>query len=194
MKRYLRNNRWAKNATSEQELKKFRSTVGLFKKYAARYEFDWLIIMAQAYQESGLDQNVHSRTGAVGVMQLLPSTAAGPPINVEGIDNVENNIHAGVKYLRFIVDEYFDDGEINDLNKTLFAFAAYNGGPNRIVRLREEAAEQGLDPNRWFKNVELLAARQIGREVVQYVSNIYKYYVAYRLITEREQARPQAAD
>jgi len=145
--------------------------------------------MAQAYQESTLDQNRRSRVGAIGVMQLMPATAAGSPISVQEIHKIENNIHAGVKYLRHIVDRYFDDEEIDELNRTLFAFASYNGGSTRIARLRRKAADEGLDPNRWFKNVDLVVAREVGREPVQYVSNVYKYYIAYKLITERQQAR-----
>ena len=157
-------------------MRKFRATADFFKKYALQYEFDWLLIMAQAYQESGLDQSRRSHVGAIGVMQLLPSTAAGSPINIREIHELESNIHAGVKYLRFIVNQYFDDEAIDELNRTLLAFASYNGGPNRIAGLRKKAAAQGLDPNRWFRNVELVAAQEIGRETVQYVGNVYKYY------------------
>ena len=122
-------------------------------------------------------------------MQLLPSTAAGSPINLPDIHKLEDNIHAGVKYLRYITDQYFSDPEINAVNKTLFAFASYNGGPNRIARLRRKAKEQGFDPNIWFKNVEVIAAREIGQENVQYVSNIYKYYIAYERVLRMEQER-----
>lgn len=189
LKRYLRSTKWVKNPQTEQEMRKFETTVDLFRKYAGEYEFDWLLIMAQAYQESTLDQNRRSRVGAIGVMQLMPATAAGSPISIQEIHKIENNIHAGVKYLRHIVDRYFDDEEIDELNRILFAFASYNGGPTRIARLRRKAADEGLDPNRWFKNVELVVAREVGREPVQYVSNVYKYYIAYKLITERQQAR-----
>ena len=139
-------------------------------------------LLAQAYQESGLDHSKRSPAGAVGVMQVLPSTAADPNIGIADIEKLENNIHAGTKYLRFIVDRYFKDQPMDEVNRMLFAFAAYNAGPARVNGLRKKAAKMGLDPNVWFDNVEIAAAREIGRETVQYVSNIYKYYIAYRFI------------
>ena len=184
-KRYLKNTKWVRNALSEDELAKFNAVVGLFEKYATRYAFDHLMITAQAYQESGLDQSKVSPAGAVGIMQLLPSTAASKPVGIKDIRQLENNIHAGVRYLRHIHDVYLADEPIDPLNKTLFAFAAYNAGPSRLMKLRREAARQGLDANRWFHNVENIAAKRIGRETVQYVGNIYKYYIAYRLVTEK---------
>ncbi|MBW2429358.1 MAG: transporter substrate-binding domain-containing protein, partial [Deltaproteobacteria bacterium] len=97
-------------------------------------------------------------------------------------ENVEHNIHAGVKYLRFIKDRYFEKEPMNEANRMLFTFASYNAGPARVAKLRLEAEKKGFDPNVWFRNVEIVAAKRIGRETVQYVSNIYKYYTAYRLI------------
>ena len=184
-KRYLRDTKYVQNSASEQELKKFRAMVQIFKKYAREYDFNYLMIAAQAYQESGLDNSKRSPSGAIGVMQVLPSTAADPNVGISNIKKLENNIHAGTKYLRFIVDRYFKDPSIDKVNRMLFAFAAYNAGPARINDLREKTAKMGLDPNVWFHNVEMAAAREIGRETVQYVSNIYKYYIAYRLVTEQ---------
>ena len=184
-KRYLQNTQWVRNALSEKELAKFNAVVGLFAKYAARYDFDHLMITAQAYQESGLDQSKVSPAGAVGIMQLLPSTAASKSVGISDIRQLENNIHAGVRYLRHIHDVYLADEPMDPLNKTLFAFAAYNAGPSRVMKLRREAAREGLDPNRWFHNVENIAAKRVGRETVQYVGNIYKYYIAYRLAAEK---------
>ena len=184
-KRYLRDTKYVQNSASEQELKKFRAMVQIFKKYAREYDFNYLMIAAQAYQESGLDNSKRSPSGAIGVMQVLPSTAADPNVGISDIKKLENNIHAGTKYLRFIVDRYFKDPSIDKVNRMLFAFAAYNAGPARINDLREKTAKMGLDPNVWFHNVEMAAAREIGRETVQYVSNIYKYYIAYRLVTEQ---------
>jgi len=187
-KRYLKNTRWVRNSLTKEELKKFRETIDFFKKYAGSYDFDWLMIMALAYQESHLDQSKRSSAGAIGVMQLLPDTAAGHPIYVENIEVLENNIRAGVKYLRWIFDEYYRDTEgIDLLNKVLFTFASYNAGPTRIVQLRSQTSKMGLDPNKWFNNVEVAAAQRIGRETVQYVSNIYKYWVAYRLVLDQDE-------
>ncbi len=189
LNRYLKDTTRVRNALSQDDRARFRETVGFFETYAPRYGFDHLMMMAQGYQESGLDQSVVSPAGAVGIMQLLPSTAADDAVGIPDIDDPESNVHAGVKYMRWIGDTYFQDDEVDDLNKTLFSFASYNAGPNRIRRLRQTAAERGLDPNVWFRNVEVIAAEAIGRETVQYVSNIYKYYAAYRLLTERQQLR-----
>ena len=185
LKRYLRDTKYIKNSVVKEELKKFEATVALFEKYAGRYDFDYLMVGAQAYQESGLDQSKRSPAGAVGVMQMLPSTAADPNVGIPDIERLENNIHAGVRYLRFIVDRYFKSEPMDDVNKMLFAFASYNAGPARVSSLRDDAAKLGLDPNIWFHNVEVAAARKIGRETVQYVSNIYKYYIAYRMVADR---------
>jgi membrane-bound lytic murein transglycosylase MltF len=97
-----------------------------------------------------------------------------------------------VKYMRWMIDQYFKDEPMDNLNKGLFAFASYNAGPGRIRQLRREAAKRGLDPNVWFGNVEQIASERIGRETVTYVSNIYKYYVAYRLIAEERTRREEA--
>jgi membrane-bound lytic murein transglycosylase MltF len=188
LKRYLRDTKYVKNSTTQEEMDRFRSMVGLFEKYAGQYDFDYLMVGAQAYQESGLDQNKRSPAGAVGVMQLLPSTAADPNVGIPDIEKLDKNIQAGTKYLRFIVDRYFKDEPMDDVNKLLFAFAAYNAGPARVSGLRNKAAKMGLDPNVWFHNVEVVAAKEIGRETVQYVSNIYKYYIVYRrLVDQRDQ-------
>jgi membrane-bound lytic murein transglycosylase MltF len=191
LKRYLKNTKYVKNSVAKGELKKFEAMVALFKKYAGQYEFDYLMVGAQAYQESGLDHSKRSPVGAVGVMQLLPSTAADPNVGIPEIEKLENNIHAGVKYLRFIVDRYFKDEPMDDVNKMLFAFASYNAGPARVRGLRDNAAKMGLDPNIWFHNVEVAAAKKIGRETVQYVSNIYKYYIAYRMVVDRIEKKGQ---
>jgi membrane-bound lytic murein transglycosylase MltF len=184
-KRYLENTQWVRNSMNDEAMRRFKNCARYFRKYADHYDFDWLVIAALAYQESGIDQSKRSPAGAVGVMQLLPSTAADPNVNIPHIEKLENNIHAGVKYLRFINDRYFEKEPMDTLNKRLFSFAAYNAGPARVMKLRDEARQKGLDPNVWFRNVEIVAAKRIGRETVQYVSNIYKYYVAYRLIVNK---------
>ncbi len=185
LKRYLRDTKYVKNSMAQKELEKFEAMVTLFQKYAGQYDFDYLMISAQAYQESGLDQSKRSPAGAIGVMQMLPSTAADPNVGIPDIGKLDRNIHAGTKYLRFIVDRYFKDEAMDDANKMLFAFASYNAGPTRVISLRNKAAKMGLDPNVWFHNVEVVAAKEIGRETVQYVSNIYKYYIAYRMVVNQ---------
>jgi membrane-bound lytic murein transglycosylase MltF len=196
LNRYLRKARRITNPVGEKDIARFRSMVGLFEKYGEQYELNWLLLVAQAYQESGLDQSRRSPRGAVGVMQLLPSTALDPNVNVPDIETLESNIHAGARYLRFILDRYFSSEDLDEFNRHLFAFAAYNAGPGRVAALRRQAAQLGLDPNQWMDNVEVVAAREVGREPVEYVANIVKYYFAYRLVAERsldQHAARQAA-
>ena len=192
IQRYLKSTRFVKNATSEAELRKYRKMVALFKKYGSRYDIDYLLVMAQGYQESQLDQSVRSRSGAIGVMQVMPAT--GKELGVGNIRKLEPNIHAGVKYIRFMIDRYYAKEPMDQLNKMLFAFASYNAGPSRIEGLRKEAARRGLNPNVWFNNVDVVAADRIGSETVTYVSNIYKYYIAYRLVAENEAQRQRARE
>ncbi len=190
--RYFGTTDWVQNPAGREEMQRFEEAVDLFQQYGDEYGFDYLLVAAQAYQESRIDQSVRSRAGAIGVMQLLKSTASDPNVNIPEIEVLEHNIHAGVKYLRFLSDRYFAEEGIDTLNRGLFAVAAYNAGPSRISSLRQKAAQKGLDPNRWFGNVEVVAAREIGRETVQYVSNIFKYYLAYSLIVDQEIRKAKA--
>ena len=192
IQRYVSNDRMLKNAIAPTDLKRFQETATFFQKYGSQYNVDYLLMMAQGFQESTLNQNAKSSVGAIGVMQLMPAT--GEQMKVGDIHQEEANIHAGVKYVRFMVDKYFANEPMTDANKVLFAFASYNAGPGRIHSLRQEAAKKGLDPNIWMNNVELIAAARIGMETVTYVSNIYKYYVAYKLVAEREQERQAERD
>jgi len=190
LQKYLKHTKFVMNATSKEEMAKFRKTVAFFRKYADRYEMDYLLMVAQGYQESRLDHSVRSPVGAIGVMQVMPAT--GKEMEAGDITQIENNIHAGVKYVRFMMDQYYAGEPMDSLNKGLFAIASYNAGPGRVSQLRREAARRGLDPNRWFNHVELIAAEKIGRETVQYVSNIYKYYLAYKMVVEQQQKREEA--
>jgi len=189
-RRYLSSVKYAKNATADGERLKLAAVVDLFKKYGAQYNLDYLLMAAQGYQESTLDQSVKSPVGAIGVMQVMPPT--GKELKVGDISQIEPNIHAGVKYMRFMMDEYFKDEPMDDLNKTLMTFAAYNAGPGRLRQLRRETEKRGLDPNVWFGNVERVASERIGRETVTYVSNIYKYYIAYSLSFAQRERREAA--
>ena len=193
MRKYYGSTAILKNAYSKESQAEFERIIGIFKKYSDQYGFDYLLMAAQGFQESRLKQATHSPRGAVGVMQLLPSTAADPKIGITGIDkSADRNIEAGVKYLRRVVDVYLNDPKLDQKNRTLMAFAAYNAGPGNLVRFRKWAEKSGLDPNVWFFNTEEGAARIVGQETVQYVSNIYKYYIAYRLLTEREAKADEA--
>jgi membrane-bound lytic murein transglycosylase MltF len=188
--RYLKSTKFVKSATSEADLKRFRDLVQLFRTYADKYGVDWLLMAAQGYQESRLDQSVKSPVGAIGVMQVMPAT--GKDMKVGDIAQLEANVHAGIKYMRFVVDQYYKDEPMDPVNKMLFAFASYNAGPGRVRQLRATAKQRGLDPNVWFNNVERVASEKIGRETVTYVSNIYKYYVAYKLTVEEMEERAKA--
>ena len=191
-RRYLKDATYAKNAAADPERQKLTAVIELFKKYGAQYDLDYLLMAAQGYQESTLDQNVKSPVGAIGVMQVMPPT--GKQLNVGDITKLEPNIHAGVKYMRFMIDQYFKDEPMDPLNKGLMAFAAYNAGPGRLRQLRREAEQKGLNPNVWFGNVERIASERIGRETVTYVSNIYKYYITYRLLTDQIDRRRAAKE
>jgi membrane-bound lytic murein transglycosylase MltF len=184
---YLKNIQHVKNSTSESEMKKYAELKAIFQKYGKDYAVDWLLMAAQGYQESKLDQNVKSPVGAIGIMQIMPST--GAELKVGDIRQKENNIHAGVKYMRFMINQYYKDEPMDLVNKMLFTFASYNAGPARIQGLRKVAAARGLDPNVWFHNVEYIAAEKIGQETVMYVANIYKYYIAYKLVMEQHVTR-----
>jgi membrane-bound lytic murein transglycosylase MltF len=190
LSRYLKNTKYVKSAAATEERRKFLALIKFFQKYGDKYDVDWLLMAAQGYQESQLDQSARSPVGAIGVMQIMPAT--GAELNVGDITKTEPNINGGVKYMRFMIDRYYDDEPMTELDKALFAFASYNAGPGRVAQLRKEAAKRGLDPNVWFHNVEYVAAEKIGQETVTYVSNIYKYYIAYRLILDSQEARQEA--
>ena len=192
MKKYFGSTRFVREAASPAEVKKFDRTVALFRKYGDRYDLDHLLVMAQGYQESRLEQTMRSRVGAVGVMQVMPAT--GRELGVGDIHELEPNVHAGVKYLRVVIDRFYADEPMDRLNRVLFAFASYNAGPGRVATLRREARRRGLDPNVWFNNVELVAADRIGAETVTYVSNILKYYTAYRYLAEDAGERRRALE
>lgn len=190
--RYLKNVKYVKDAASAAERKKFLALVQFFKKYGSQYDVDWLLMAAQGYQESMLNQSLKSRVGAIGVMQIMPAT--GKELKVGDITQAEPNIHAGIKYMRWMIDHYYGDEPMTNLDKALFAFASYNAGPARIAKLRKETARRGFDPNVWFHNVEYVAAEKIGAETVTYVANIYKYYIAYKLLMEANMEKKQALE
>ena len=190
--RYLKSQKYVKNASSEAERKKFRALVQSFQKYGAQYDVDWVLIGAQGYQESQLNQNAKSRSGAIGVMQVMPAT--GKQMNAGNIHQADGNIAAGTKYMRFMIDRYYAHEPMTQLDKALFTFASYNAGAGRIGQMRKDAANRGLNPNVWFGNVEYVAAEKIGQETVTYVSNIYKYYIAYQLVLESRANRRNSVE
>ncbi len=187
--RYYKNTKWTKNPTTSQEHKKLNTYKSLFQKYASQYGLDWMLIMALAYQESGLDNNKKSPSGAIGIMQVLPSTAADKNVGIRNVQLLENNIHAGIKYLAFLRNRYFNDDKMRDRDRVRFTLASYNAGPAKIKRTRKLALKMGLDSNRWFRNVEMAALKIIGQETVRYVSNINKYYILFKFAFKDEEVR-----
>jgi membrane-bound lytic murein transglycosylase MltF len=190
--RYVGGTYMLKQAVSPSAMKDFQATSAQFQKYAAEYGTDYLLMMAKGYQESGLNQNAKSQVGAIGIMQLMPDT--GKSMGVGDITQQDANIHAGIKYFRQTEEKYFGNEPMDELNKVLFTMASYNCGPNRVKQLRQEASDKGLDPNVWINNVEVIAAARVGMETVSYVSNIYKYYIAYKLLAEQEEQRKKARE
>ena len=180
------------NNTAGTEWKRFQSTVKLFEKYGAQYGFDPLMLAAQGFQESQLRQDARSHVGAVGVMQIMPAT--GKELKVGDIHQLQPNIHGGAKYMDRLMTRYFKDAKFSGQDRTLFAFASYNAGPTNISRMRAEATRRGLDPDKWFENVEIVVAQRIGVETTTYVRNIYKYYVAYKLALDAEEAARRARE
>jgi membrane-bound lytic murein transglycosylase MltF len=180
------------NNTASAEWKRFEATVRLFDKYGARYGFDPLMLAAQGFQESKLRQEARSHAGAVGVMQIMPDT--GAELAVGDIHQLEPNIHAGAKYMNRLMTRYFEDAKFSEQDRTLFAFASYNAGPGNISRMRTDAAKRGLDQDKWFDNVEIVVARRIGKETTTYVRNIFKYYVAYKLALDAQDAARKARE
>jgi len=180
------------NNTATAEWKRFEQILDLFEKYGAKYNFDPLMLAAQGYQESRLKQETRSPVGAIGVMQIMPAT--GAELKVGDITILEPNIHAGAKYMDQLMTTYFADANLSEDERPLFAFSSYNAGPGRIASLRKEAEKRGLDPNRWFNNVELVAAEKVGMETTTYVRNIYKYYTAYKLQLEIQEEQRKARE
>lgn len=182
--RFLQDTRWVMGEEREAQLARFRRMAGMFQQFGEQYELDWLLLVAQGYQESRLDHSARSPAGAVGVMQILPST--GLEMGFGDVTELEDNIHAGARYLRWMIDRYYADEPMDEDNRLLFALASYNAGPRRVREMRAQAEAEGLDPNKWFNNVEYVASRVIGRETVDYVSNIFKYHIAFSLIAAQE--------
>ena len=192
MAQFHRRAKQISNNTGTAEWKRFEQTIALFRKYGEKYGFDPLMLAAQGYQESTLDQNAKSHVGAIGIMQIMPAT--GAELKVGDIKIAEANIHGGAKYMDQLMTKYFPDAKFSEGNRPLFAFASYNAGPGNISRMRKEAEKRGLDPDKWFNNVEIVTAEKIGMETTTYVRNIYKYYAAYRLTLEAEEAQRKARE
>ena len=187
---YMKKIKQISNNGGDAEQQRFLQTLALFQKYGTQYGFDPLMLAAQGFQESQLNQQARSHVGAIGIMQLMPGT--GKQMDVGSISVAESNIHAGAKYMDQLMTKYFSDAHFSESDRSLFAFASYNAGPSNIAKMRQLAAQRGLDPDKWFNNVEIVVAEKIGIETTTYVRNIYKYYAAYKLIEDAQNARDKA--
>lgn len=186
LNRYTQTADWIENLGSDDAQARIGEVEPVIRRFAEIFGFEPELVLAQAYQESRLDQNSRSHVGAIGVMQVMPTTAADPVVGIPDVTGLDDNIHAGVKYLDWLRSTYFDDPRIDPLDQTLLTFAAYNAGPGGVKRARDRARQMGLDPNVWFENVEVAITQAVSREPAIYVRNIFKYYVSYRLLRELE--------
>jgi membrane-bound lytic murein transglycosylase MltF len=184
---YLARLKQLHTATQGTDMQRFHDTVEIFRRYAGQYRFDTLLLVALGYEESRLEQQARSSAGAVGLMQVKP--IVGRTLGIGDISRADPNVHAGTKLLADLMDNYFKDAPFDEQNRTLFAFAAYGMGAGALQSVQREAEAERLDPNVWFNNVERVAAARVGGETVRAVRNIYKYYVAYKLIEEADAAK-----
>jgi membrane-bound lytic murein transglycosylase MltF len=192
LKQHMSRVKQINNNAADTEYRKFQQTLDLFRKYGEKYGFDPVMLAAQGYQESQLNQNAKSHVGAIGVMQIMPAT--GKELAVGDIGQIEPNIHGGAKYMDQLMTRYFKDAKFSEVNRALFAFASYNAGPGNISKMRTEAAKRGLDPDKWFNNVELVTAEKIGIETTTYVRNIYKYFVSFKMTQEARKEQEKARE
>jgi membrane-bound lytic murein transglycosylase MltF len=176
-KRYFEQTRWLLNPVTPEREAKLNQLRKSFEQSAAEFGFDWPFLAAQGFQESGLDQSMKSSAGAIGIMQLLPSTAR--EVGCRDITNPADNIRAGAKYMAWLRDTYFDEPGLSGAVKLDFTLAAYNAGAGNVKKWRGQARARGLNPDLWRGNVERVSLEMIGEETYRYVRNINKYYVAY---------------
>jgi membrane-bound lytic murein transglycosylase MltF len=188
-KRYFKDTKWVSAADLDLDSGKLGAILAPLQRIAAEYGFDWRLIAAQVYQESRLDPGARSKSGAIGLMQLLPATAKD--MGFSDVTGIENNLAAGIKYMAWLRDNYFSDPEVPEAARVDFALAAYNAGPGRVRRWRREAPELGIDPNVWFGGLENLALERVGFEPVRYVAGINKYFV---ILTRLLEVRAQRAE
>lgn len=166
-----------RNPTTTDDWMHFKKLLPIFQKYSNRFNLDPLMLAALGFQETELKSVQQGIGGAIGVMQLMPST--GVAMEVGDIHQVEPNIHAAAKLFDLLLQQHFSDSQLTTQNRTLFAIASYNAGPNAIASLRKQAEKQGFDPNIWLNNVEIVAAEKIGIGVMTYVRNVYRYFIIY---------------
>ncbi|MBT6274574.1 MAG: transglycosylase SLT domain-containing protein [Chromatiales bacterium] len=152
--------------------------------------FDWRLVAAQMFEESGFNPTARSPMGAEGLMQILPTT--GADLGLNDAHQPDESITAGVRYLRRLRDRY--ESGMDDATRTWFALAAYNAGHRRIAQARRLAGLLGLSQGKWFRHVERAMQQLNGTrdpvtgsrvhcrcdETIQYVRRIRARYYAYR--------------
>ncbi len=148
----------------------------VFQVVAAANDMDWLLLAAIGQRESKL-KGVTRQNGPTGVMQVNPSTAR--KMGVKDPHGNEGNITAAARYLSYL-RKMFTRSEIAEDDQLYFMLAAYNAGEGRVQQMRRQAAKEGLDPNRWGGNVEIVARRMVGQRLLDYVSSVNRFYLAYQ--------------
>ena len=193
--RYYKDTKWIVNPLTDDAMERLERYQNAFQSYGGKYGIAWVMLTAQGFQESRLDQSKVSRSGAVGVMQIKPSTAADKNVGITGVrEDADKNIHAAIKYLDFIRSRYFSDPGIEPVDQVALSLAAYNAGPARIASMRKKTKQAGLDPNKWFDHVEQITNKHVGSEPVNYVANIFKYYIAFNTTLNTAVERMKAAE
>ena len=179
-RQYFERAHWIKNPFNKSS--KFDLSTH-FERQAGEFGMDWIQLMAQGFQESALNQKARSPYGAVGIMQILPSTAKW--LGIQNYMELQGNIRAGAKYMKKLIDGFSKDPKISKDNQFFLALAAYNAGPGRVNTYRKRAKKMGYNPNVWFGNVERAALRSGNMESVMYVRNVMNYTMAYKSAYER---------
>jgi membrane-bound lytic murein transglycosylase MltF len=190
IRRYLGDPKRLRNALEPGATQKKKNLRPFFVEAGDRYGLDWLFLAAQAYQESRLDPDARNPSGAIGLFQVKPETGAW--LGFPDVTGARENALAGAAYMALLRSQYFDDERIAMADRLHFALAAYNAGPGRVAGLRKKARTAGLDPDRWFDHVEMVALREIGQETPRYVANVVRYYLAYRLASELDERKARS--
>lgn len=163
-----------------------------------KYNIDWRLLAALAYQESYWNPKSISYTGVRGFMMLTRATAA--TLGIDNLQDVDASIDGGARYLRDLLDRL--PPRIKKPDRLWFALAAYNIGLAHLEDARVLTQEQGGDPDKWNevrRRLPLLAdpkwfvrtkygyAR--GNEPVHFVSRVRAYYDVLSKIDDEEKAK-----
>lgn len=169
----------------------------IIKEYSQKLNWDWRLMASQIYQESQFKPNAKSWAGAVGLMQLLPTT--GKMFGVTNLFDPKFNIKAGTKFL-ISLDKYWRKFIADSTERIKFVLASYNIGRGHIDDARKLAEKYGVNPNVWKDNVEYYLLQKSkpkyyndevvrngycrGKETVKYVREIFERYEHYKKFIE----------